>query len=226
MRVGAALGGAVGAARFSPGNEVRAARSAGAENAALATHHSALAEAAGFEAKTAQTMRDHHRRLAAHFEQTGDRRQALDHANLAEEHRQAFYTATAAAERHDSLAREFASSSMFQGSRRIAFRAARRTAVGALAGAGAGLLAYGAYHLGHQSAGSVAKSDSSPFPFAVPLAKFKHTAAHPGFQAVAERMAEHQGIPIARAKAELAASTRGAGKGARKRNFRLKRVKG
>ena len=101
---------------------------------------------------------------------------------------------------------------------------APRMAAGAAAGAALGL---GASYVAHRLWGSNGAAKSADaVPFAVPLAKFKHTAAHPGFQAVAERMAEHQGIPIARAKAELAASTRGAGKGARKRNFRLKRVKG
>lgn len=49
---------------------------------------------------------------------------------------------------------------------------------------------------------------------------------HPGFKAVAGRMARRQGISRKAASAELAASTRRASKGAKKRNPRLKRVKG
>jgi hypothetical protein len=49
---------------------------------------------------------------------------------------------------------------------------------------------------------------------------------HPGFKAVAEDIAAKQGIPIDRARAILAASSRRAGRLARKQNPRLKRVKG
>jgi hypothetical protein len=50
--------------------------------------------------------------------------------------------------------------------------------------------------------------------------------AHPGFKAVAAKIAKKQGISTKRASAELAASTRRAGTKARKANPRLKRVKG
>jgi hypothetical protein len=49
---------------------------------------------------------------------------------------------------------------------------------------------------------------------------------HPGFQAVQQHMASMQNIPMAEAGAELAASTRKASPAAKKRNPRLKRVKG
>lgn len=49
---------------------------------------------------------------------------------------------------------------------------------------------------------------------------------HPGFDAVAESMAKRQGISKERASAELAASTRRASASAKKKNPRLKRVKG
>lgn len=50
--------------------------------------------------------------------------------------------------------------------------------------------------------------------------------AHPGFKAVAEGMARRQGIPVDRAKAELAASTRRASPAAKRANPRLKKVRG
>ncbi len=50
--------------------------------------------------------------------------------------------------------------------------------------------------------------------------------AHPGFEAVARKMARKQQIPLDRARAELAASTRRASPGAKAKNPRLKRVKG
>lgn len=50
--------------------------------------------------------------------------------------------------------------------------------------------------------------------------------AHPGFKAVQSKIAARQGVSKAEAGAELAASTRRASKGAKKRNPRLKRVKG
>ena len=50
--------------------------------------------------------------------------------------------------------------------------------------------------------------------------------AHPGFQAVQSSIASKQGIPMAEAGAELAASTRRASSAAKKANPRLKRVKG
>ena len=50
------------------------------------------------------------------------------------------------------------------------------------------------------------------------------SAAHPGFDAVAARIADKEGVPLDRAKAILAASSRGASAAAKKRNPRLKRV--
>lgn len=49
--------------------------------------------------------------------------------------------------------------------------------------------------------------------------------AHPGFEAVARRMAKKQGISMEQARAELAASTRRASPAAKRRNPALKRVK-
>jgi len=50
--------------------------------------------------------------------------------------------------------------------------------------------------------------------------------SHPGFKAVASKIAKKQGISKERASAELAAGTRRAGAKARKANPRLNRVKG
>ena len=50
--------------------------------------------------------------------------------------------------------------------------------------------------------------------------------SHPGFKAVASKIAAKQGISKERAGAELAASTRLASAKAKKANPRLKRVKG
>lgn len=50
--------------------------------------------------------------------------------------------------------------------------------------------------------------------------------AHPGFANVASGIAAKQGVPIAEANAELAASTRRAGPAARKKNPRLNKVRG
>lgn len=52
------------------------------------------------------------------------------------------------------------------------------------------------------------------------------TNKHPGFRKVAERISRKEGIPLKRAKAELAASTRRTSAAAKRRNPRLKRVKG
>lgn len=52
------------------------------------------------------------------------------------------------------------------------------------------------------------------------------TKAHPGFKAVASRIAKKQGVSVKEASAELAASTRRASSAAKKANPRLKRVKG
>lgn len=49
--------------------------------------------------------------------------------------------------------------------------------------------------------------------------------AHPGFEAVARKMAAKQGIPLERARAELAASSRRASPAAKRKNPNLKRVK-
>lgn len=52
------------------------------------------------------------------------------------------------------------------------------------------------------------------------------TKKHPGFENVAAGMAKKQGIPVKRAKAELAASTRKASPAAKRANPALKKVKG
>lgn len=49
---------------------------------------------------------------------------------------------------------------------------------------------------------------------------------HPGFQKVAEQIAEKGDYPIERARAILAARTRAASAAAKKANPRLKRVRG
>lgn len=49
---------------------------------------------------------------------------------------------------------------------------------------------------------------------------------HPGFQSVQKSIAAREGVPMERAGAMLAASTRRASKSAKKANPRLKRVKG
>jgi len=54
----------------------------------------------------------------------------------------------------------------------------------------------------------------------------KKTAKHPGFKAVQKKIAKKQGIPMERAGAILAASSRKASAAAKKKNPRLKRVKG
>jgi hypothetical protein len=54
----------------------------------------------------------------------------------------------------------------------------------------------------------------------------KHTAAHPGFGAVQSKIAKREGVSKDRAGAILAASTRKAGKAARKKNPFLNAVKG
>ncbi len=48
--------------------------------------------------------------------------------------------------------------------------------------------------------------------------------AHPGFDAVAQRIADKEGVSLDRAKAILAAGSRGASAAAKKNNPRLKRV--
>jgi hypothetical protein len=50
--------------------------------------------------------------------------------------------------------------------------------------------------------------------------------AHPGFKGASASIARKQGIPIERAKAILASGTRGASTAAKRKNPRLKRVKG
>lgn len=49
---------------------------------------------------------------------------------------------------------------------------------------------------------------------------------HPGFKAVASGIAEKQGVSKGRASAMLAASTRKASASAKRKNPRLKKVKG
>jgi hypothetical protein len=53
-----------------------------------------------------------------------------------------------------------------------------------------------------------------------------YSSKHPGFKRVAQSIARKQGIPIKRARAILAARTRAASPAAKRRNPRLKRVKG
>lgn len=54
----------------------------------------------------------------------------------------------------------------------------------------------------------------------------KHTAAHPGFQAVQNKIAKKEGISGKAAGAILANSSRHASAGAKKKNPFLKAVKG
>jgi hypothetical protein len=54
----------------------------------------------------------------------------------------------------------------------------------------------------------------------------KHTAKHPGFGPVAAGIAQKMGVPIESANAILASKTRGASAKAKRKNPRLKRVKG
>jgi hypothetical protein len=50
--------------------------------------------------------------------------------------------------------------------------------------------------------------------------------AHPGFKAVSQQIAADENLPIKRARAILAARSRGASAAAKRKNPRLKRVKG
>lgn len=59
-----------------------------------------------------------------------------------------------------------------------------------------------------------------------PMHESKKGGAHPGFDAIASKMAGKQGIPKAQADAELAASTRRASPAAKAANPRLSKVKG
>ena len=52
----------------------------------------------------------------------------------------------------------------------------------------------------------------------------KHTKKHPGFKAVAARIARSEGVSPGRARAILASATRQASAAARRSNPRLKRV--
>lgn len=54
----------------------------------------------------------------------------------------------------------------------------------------------------------------------------KRSKSHPGFKAVAASIARQRGVPIARANAILAASSRRASAKAKAANPRLRRVKG
>ncbi len=54
----------------------------------------------------------------------------------------------------------------------------------------------------------------------------KHSKAHPGFKAVAKKIASKQGISEKKASAILAAKSRGASAKAKASNPRLKKVKG
>ena len=53
----------------------------------------------------------------------------------------------------------------------------------------------------------------------------KKKGLHPGFEAVARRIARERGVPMERARAILAAATRRASAAAKRKNPRLKRVK-
>jgi hypothetical protein len=53
-----------------------------------------------------------------------------------------------------------------------------------------------------------------------------HNTSHPGFKAVQSKIASKAGVSKDRAGAILAASSRGASKAAKRKNPRLKRVKG
>lgn len=52
------------------------------------------------------------------------------------------------------------------------------------------------------------------------------TKKHPGFKSVQKKIAQKQGVSMKRAGAILAASSRGASAKAKRKNPRLKRVKG
>ncbi len=54
----------------------------------------------------------------------------------------------------------------------------------------------------------------------------KHSKEHPGVEAVARKIAERQGVSMDRARAMLASSTRRASEKAKRKNPRLKRVRG
>lgn len=54
----------------------------------------------------------------------------------------------------------------------------------------------------------------------------KKSKKHPGFKAVQRKIAGKQGVSMERAGAILAAGTRKASKSAKRKNPRLKRVKG
>ncbi len=53
-----------------------------------------------------------------------------------------------------------------------------------------------------------------------------HSAAHPGFSAVARKIARREGVSMERARAILASSSRHASAAAHRANPRLNRVKG
>lgn len=54
----------------------------------------------------------------------------------------------------------------------------------------------------------------------------KHSKAHPGFKAVANKVAKKEGVSPSRAAAIVASSARNASKAAHKANPRLNKVKG
>ncbi len=56
--------------------------------------------------------------------------------------------------------------------------------------------------------------------------KKKASKKHPGFKAVAQQIAQKEGVPLENANAMLAASSRKASAKAKKKNPRLKKVKG
>ena len=56
--------------------------------------------------------------------------------------------------------------------------------------------------------------------------KVKHTKKHPGFSAIQRKIAQTQGVSMERAGRILAARTRAASAAAKRKNPRLKRVRG
>jgi len=55
---------------------------------------------------------------------------------------------------------------------------------------------------------------------------YKHTTAHPGFEAEAAKIAKEKGVSMESARKILASSTRNASPAAKRANPRLNRVKG
>jgi hypothetical protein len=79
---------------------------------------------------------------------------------------------------------------------------------------------FGIDHPLRQGPGLADRTPPASFPEGTPM-----SSAHPGFAAVAAKIAARQGIPAKRAAAILASKTRKAGPAAKRRNPRLKRVR-